>query len=168
MKGIYKYTDLDTGEVVYVGKDSHIDKNSRRNNHISSLHYEKQPFNRVLQNNPERYEYSVVWATDDCTTLKLNKMEILFGKIYNPKFNFGKFGTGGSNGHTEETKIKISMAQNTSGYYRVYQHKNKKVKQGFYWEYVYYEDGKYNSICSVNIKKLEKKVKAKGLEWRCL
>lgn len=26
MKGIYKYTDLKTGEIVYVGKDSHIDK----------------------------------------------------------------------------------------------------------------------------------------------
>lgn len=29
MKGIYKYTDLKTGEIVYVGKDSHIDKHKR-------------------------------------------------------------------------------------------------------------------------------------------
>lgn len=35
-------------------------------------------------------------------------MEILFGKIYNPKFNFGKFGKGGCKGHTEKTKRKLS------------------------------------------------------------
>ena len=107
-KGIYKYTDLKTGEIVYIGKDSHIDKNQRHRNHLSPSRYDKQPFNRILQNNPERYEYGVIWATEDCTDLKLNKMEILFGKIYNPKFNFDEFGKGGCKGHTEETKRKLS------------------------------------------------------------
>lgn len=35
MEGIYKYTDLETGEVVYVGKDSHIDKNERHKDHMA-------------------------------------------------------------------------------------------------------------------------------------
>lgn len=39
MKGIYKYTDLETGEIVYVGKDSHIDKNQHK--HITSVSLEK-------------------------------------------------------------------------------------------------------------------------------
>ena len=220
MKGIYKYTDLMTGEVVYVGKDSHIDKNSRHKDHLSPSRYDDQPFNRIIQNNPERYEYGVIWASEDCTTLKLNKMEILFGKIYNPKFNFDKFGKGGCNGHTEETKQKISesfkgennpmygkthsdksrkkmsenhpdvsgennpmygktrseetknkigesvsKSKNTSGYLNVYKNKTKNCKQGFIWRYTYYKDSKQKSISSVDLGKLEQKVKEKGLKW---
>ena len=210
-KGIYKYTDLETGEVVYVGKDSHIDKNQRHNAHLNPKKYNLQRFNRVLQNNPDRYEYGVIWETEDCTTLKLNKMEILFGKIYNPKFNFGKFGKGGLNSHTDEAKQKISKnnarywkdknfsdehkrkiseskkgctgywkdknlseehslnmskSQNTTGYFRVYIRKCKRLKQGFNWVYQYNENGKKKSISSINIEELKEKVKAKGLEWR--
>jgi hypothetical protein len=39
------------------------------------------------------------------------------------------------------------------------------MKQGFFWRYRYYEDGKQKSINSVDIKKLEEKVKMKGLLW---
>lgn len=189
-KGIYKYTDLETGDVVYVGKDSHIDKQSRHKTHLRPSMYDEQPFNRVLQNNPDRYEYGVIWASEDCTTLKLNKMEILFGKIYNPKFNFDKFGKGGCKGHTEETKKKISEAnkgkvpwhagknhseeykqnmsesKNTSGYLYVYKRKDKTCTQGFIWCYRYRINGKRESILSVDIEKLEEKVKAKGLPWK--
>lgn len=199
MKGIYKYTDLKTGEVVYVGKDSHIDKNQRHKDHLSPSKNNQQQINRVLQNNHDRYEYSIIWASEDCTDLKLNKIEILFGKIYNPKFNFGKFGKGGCKGHTEEskmkmselmkghevsnetrkkigevhkgktisdeTKMKMSEAHNTSGYYRVIKRKDKTCKQGFIWIYRYYENGKRKYITSVDLEKLEEKVKAKGLPW---
>ena len=169
MKGIYKYTDLTNGDVVYVGKDSHIDKNHRHNEHKAPSKYDAQPFNRILQNNPDRYEYGVIWASEDCTDLKLNKMEILFGKIYDPKFNFDEFGKGGCKGHSEKTKIKLSINKNTSGYFRVYKQKNKKYNQGFIWVYRYYDEtGKRKSIISVDIKKLEAKVKAKGLKWECI
>lgn len=68
--------------------------------------------------------------------------------------------------HSEETKIKMSMAQNTTGYLNVYKHKNKNCKQGFEWCYQYYdENGKKKSLYSVDIKKLEQKVKAQGLKW---
>ena len=192
VKGIYKYTDLKTGEIVYVGKDSHIDKHRRHKEHMRPSLYDEQQINRVLQNNPDRYEYGVIWASEDCTELKLNKMEILFGKIYDPKFNFDKFGKGGCKGHTEETKRKISeankgqkpwntnksldsehkhnisKASNTTGYLNVYKAKNKGCKQGFTWCYRYTENSKRKNIASVDIKKLKEKVKAKGLKWQKL
>jgi hypothetical protein len=94
-------------------------------------------------------------------------MEILFGKIYNPKFNFDKFGKGGANKLSLEHKINLSKTQNTTGYFRVYKMKKPDCKQGFIWRYRYYDDnGKRKTIDSVDIKKLEKKVKDKGLVWR--
>lgn len=41
-----------------------------------------------------------------------------------------------------ETQMKISMAQNNSGYFRVHKCKNKNYKQGYGWFYKYYEDKK--------------------------
>ena len=185
IRGIYQYRDLETGDVVYIGKDSSINKNKRHKDHMKISKYDSQPFNRILQNNPNRYEYSVIWVEKDCTTLKLNKMEILFGKIYNPKFSFGKFGKGGnfeiseeakkkmSEAHkdkilSEEHKLNLSRSKNTSGYFRVSKQKDKRVKQGFTWVYQYYIDGKRKGLSSIDINILEEKVKAKGLEWRIL
>ena len=69
--------------------------------------------------------------------------------------------------HSEESKLNMSEARNTSGYFRVSKHKCKTCKQGFKWIYQYYdENNKRKNISSVDIKKLEEKVKAKGLEWR--
>lgn len=66
---------------------------------------------------------------------------------------------------SEEHKQKISESRNTSGYFRVSKHKDKKSKQGFYWIYSYYENSKRKAISATTIDKLEEKVKAKGLEW---
>lgn len=217
MKGIYKYTDLKTGDVVYVGKDSHIDKNIRHYQHLAPSKYDEQPFNRVLQNNLERYDYTVLYSSDDVSEDDLNMLEMSFIERYNPRFNFTKGGDGlaGYNHtketknkiskshkgkthseetkkkiseikkgktlseetknkiseslkgktHSEKTKQKISESQNTTGYYRVTKQKNKQCNQGFVWIYIYYENGKHKRISSVNIKKLEGKVKAKGLKW---
>ena len=87
---------------------------------------------------------------------------------------------------SEETKQKISKAKtgvkhskesciqqsethskryNTTGYYRVSKNKKKDTKQGFTWRYSYPEDGKQKAIVSIDLKKLEEKVKAKGLKW---
>lgn len=193
MKGIYKYTDLKTNDVVYVGKDSHIDKNNRHKEHLQPSKYDKQRFNRVLQNNPERYEYSVLYSSDNVSEDDLNMLEISFIERYNPKFNFTKGGDGTIGfKHSEEAKQKISEAQkgnknnlgcnlsiesklkiskkkgNKTGYFRVKKQKDRTCKQGFVWLYKYYEDGKIKTLSSVDIKKLEEKVKSKGLEWRCL
>ena len=82
----------------------------------------------------------------------------------------GKPGTMKGKHHTEETKQKISeyrsIYKNTTGYYHVTKKIDKTCKQGFLWDYQYRdENGKRKHISSVNIEKLEKKVKAKGLKW---
>lgn len=217
MKGIYQYTDLKTDNIVYIGKDSNIDKNIRHYQHLAHSKYDEQPFNKVLQNNSNRYEYSILYCSDDVSEDDLNMLERIFIERYNPRFNFTKGGEGISGykhseetkrkiseshtgktlseetkkkiseikkgktlsegtknkisetlkgkTHSEKTKQKISESQNTTGYYRVSKQKNKQCNQGFTWIYNYYENGKHKRISSVNIKKLEEKVKAKGLEW---
>ncbi len=81
----------------------------------------------------------------------------------------GKIGYMKDKKHSKETKRKISegesKAKNTSGYYRVHEMKDKTCKQGFIYVYRYLENGKQKSIYSVDIKKLEEKVKERGLSW---
>lgn len=238
--GIYAYIDKKTGEIVYIGKDSHIYKNSRNKAHFSKSKYDEQPINRILQNNPDRYEYKVLYMGNFDQEL-LNILEVNSIAEHNPMFNFtdGGDGTLGYN-HTEDAKSKISDAmkgqqhflghehtqetknqmaeskkgdknpmknpetakkvsealtgrrgpetnmwgkhhtketrtqiskkksrqQNTTGYYRVRKAKTNSCKQGFYYRYRYYDDnGKRKEISSVDIKKLEEKVKKAGLEW---
>ena len=62
-------------------------------------------------------------------------------------------------------KLALSKAGNKSGYYRVYKRVNKRTKQGFEWVYKWRENGKMKTLSSVNLLKLESKVKSKGLPW---
>lgn len=104
MKGIYQYKDLKTNEIVYIGKDSNIDKPYNRDStHKSPAHYNDQSFNRALQNNPERYVYEIIYAGDFSSDM-LNVLEINaiseFKLLHNgerPKFNY----TDGGDGQTE-------------------------------------------------------------------
>lgn len=64
-----------------------------------------------------------------------------------------------------KTKIKMSKNQNTTGYFRVSKKKSKYVKSGYRYDYSYYENNKRKHITSVDLTKLEQKVKEKGLEW---
>ena len=57
----------------------------------------------------------------------------------------------------------MSKKHNTSGYYRV--SKNTYPNGKITWRYIYYEDGKRHSISDPDIKKLQKKVESKGLDW---
>ena len=70
--------------------------------------------------------------------------------------------------HLDESKQKISKTMNSSGYFRVCKKKDKRYNQGFIWVYKYPENGKRNSIYSVSLEKLEKRVKSKGLIWKKL
>jgi group I intron endonuclease len=68
--------------------------------------------------------------------------------------------------HTESARFKMSCRRNSTGYYRVYKYMDKKCKQGFRWRYSYYDENhKQVAISSVDINKLEEKVKSKGLPW---
>jgi len=66
----------------------------------------------------------------------------------------------------EEHRKNLSKSRNTTGFYRVSKEKCKSCKQGFKWVYGYYdENGKRKKITTVNLKKLEEKVKARGFDW---
>ena len=74
--------------------------------------------------------------------------------------------------HQHIIKQGTSRPSNSTGYYRVYKEKDSKYKQGF--TYCYEVDAsrldgdgrKKRKIRSVDLKKLEEKVKAQGYEWR--
>lgn len=227
-QGIYCYIDKKTNEIVYIGKDSYIDKRKRHYAHIAPSMYDRQPFNRIIQKNIDRYEYGIlkegIFSKDE-----LNDMEKNYIKKYNPKFNFTKGGEGTIGyKHSEEAKRKISenhskhnkgkklskevrdkisktvsknnakywkgknfskehiknlseahkgriapleqrinqsKAANSSGYYRVVIRKDKRYASGQRFCYKYNEGNKTRVISSVDIKKLEKKIKEKGLPW---
>ena len=110
MKGIYQYRDLKTDEIVYIGKDSHIENNVRHNAHKNPSKYNHQPFNKILQNNPTRYQYEIIYAGNFDDNL-LNTLEINSIAEEKPKFNFTKGGDGitGYN-HSNESKRKIGEA----------------------------------------------------------
>lgn len=107
--GIYCYCDTKNNDkIVYVGKDSHIGKNKRFNAHMAPSNYNKQRFNRILQNNPDRYKYKVLREGNFEENL-LNVLEIIYTRRYSPKFSY-TIGGDGCTGyhHTEESKQKIS------------------------------------------------------------
>ena len=101
-KGIYGYYDSKNNYIlVYAGKDSNIDAHGNRDyRHNLPSNYDEQVINRVLQNNPDRYEYSVICEYPDLTDDELNWLEcmeimkhkFLYGEI--PKFNFTVGGDG--------------------------------------------------------------------------
>ena len=209
--GIYAYWDNVNGYYAYVGKDSNIDRNIRHKQHLQLCRYDVQPFNKVIQNNPDRYEYRVIME-GGYNDWQLNQMEKLCIKSFKTfkydyparsVFNFTKGGEGSSGivlsdktikkksesqtgrKHTKESKQKmseshtgkiltdehkekISRGRNTSGYLNVSKVKNRRCSQGFHWLYQYYENGKRKAISSIDLKKLEKKVKDKGLTWKKL
>ena len=172
-KGIYCYIDKENDKIVYVGKDSNIDKQKRRRDHLAPSRYNEQLINRILQNNPNRYIYQVLWEINDCTDNHLNQMEIFYIKKYDPQFNFTE-GGGGMSGFkcSEGTRKKISesrsKAQNTTGFYRVYKQKDNTYKQGFTWCYQYQYKSIKKSITNTNLLKLQKKIDSQNLPWKIL
>ena len=111
MLGIYGYYDIEREEFVYIGKDSHIDRKTRHYAHRSPSHFNKQHFNKVLQNNPTRYIYQVLVNDVECEE-RLNALEIMYISNLKPLFNFTEGGEGISGfKHSKETIQKISDAQ---------------------------------------------------------
>lgn len=129
-KGIYCYIDKKDNQIVYVGKDSNIDKNKRHRKHFSPSKYDAQPINRILQNNPDRYTYQVLWEIDDCTDNHLNQMEIFYIKKYDPQFNFTEGGDGMSGfKHSEESRKKISESLKGKKSYEMTEEIKKKISE---------------------------------------
>ncbi len=65
----------------------------RHKGHYRKSLYNDQPINRILQNNPDRYEYKILEEGNISQEL-LNALEMVFIQKYNPKFNFTKGGDG--------------------------------------------------------------------------
>ena len=129
-KGIYCYLDKENDKTVYVGKDSNIDKNKRHRGHLAPSNYNAQPINRIMQNNPGRYIYQVLWEIDDCTDNHLNQMEIFYIKKYDPRFNFTEGGDGMSGfAHSEETRKKMSEAKKGKKPYEMTEETRKKISE---------------------------------------
>lgn len=122
MIGIYCYQDtFKDNEIIYIGKDSNINQNVRDKAHKKPSQYNAQQINRVIQNNPERYQYKVLksWRKGEYHKNLSNALEILYIRRYNPLFNFTKGGEGtlgltsGMKGktHSIATRKKMSEAQ---------------------------------------------------------
>ena len=107
MKGIYYYLDKITGEIDYIGKDSNISRKTRHHAHKCSSYYNDQPFNRILQNNPNRYEYGI-FCEGPFTDEELIQLENIYKKGYSPRFDFEYRSHGGL---TETHKKKISESK---------------------------------------------------------
>lgn len=172
-KGIYCYIDNKNNDIVYVGKDSSIDKNVRHKSHLSPSRYNYQKINQILQNNIDRYSYHIL-AFDVDTEERLNALEIQYIRQLKPKFNFTEGGDGIKGWkHSEDTKINkisktISHQRNTTGFYRVSKAYDKNFKKGFRWRYCYCENRRQRNINSINLSILKQKVLDKNLPWEIL
>lgn len=69
-------------------------------------------------------------------------------------------------GISNETALKLSESQNTTGFFRVKKHKDNSCKQGFTYRYCYYENNTRKTIERVDLNKLKEAVIEKGLIWR--
>ena len=124
VKGIYAYFDTKYDSYNYVGKDSHIDKNRRNYRHNHSYYYGEQSINRILQNNPKRYEYyKLIELSDDFTDDDLNDLESVFIDELNTYhydnpygFNFTKGGDG-SKGYKFSEEHRKKLSENNARYW---------------------------------------------------
>lgn len=171
--GIYIILNNKNGSK-YIGQSQNIEKRWRQ--HKKKLDNNKH-YNTYLQNSWNKYgknSFSFM-ILESCHKNALNSREqywIRYHNTYNNKKHYNLTPGGDSQNnkskkhkHSKKTKNKTSKSVK---YFRVCQHKREIYKQGFIWRYRYHENGKTKDIESVDLKKLEKKVKAKGLEWRKL
>lgn len=179
MNGIYGYWDKKNNYVAYIGRDSNINNNGRFKDHLVPSRYDEQQFNRVIQNNPDRYEYFVL-AEGEFSNDELNEMEsqaIEIFKTYHydyPEksvFNFDKGGKGKIGYHhtLDSQKQSSNSHNNKTGFFRVIIENKPKCKKGFVFTYQYYDDnGVRKSISRTTLKALKKVVISKNLHWEII
>ena len=95
---------------MYIGQSNDIER--RHRDHIRPSRYNEQVVNRVLQNNPERYELVIIkyrpgFSKEDRDILEKHYIEF-YNTFADDKFNFTTGGDGGL--FLEETRKKISEA----------------------------------------------------------
>ena len=97
--------------MMYIGQSNDIER--RHRDHIRPSRYNEQVVNRVLQNNPERYELVIIksrpgFSKEDRDILEKHYIEF-YNTFADDKFNFTTGGDGGLFS-SEETRKKISEA----------------------------------------------------------
>ena len=133
--GIYMYKDNKTGQIVYIGKDSHIDVDERHHSHKRPSSYDAQPFNRALQNNPDRYSYKVYCHASSLD--ELNRIEFDLINLYRPKFNFRHGGGKGYiNPEFEYTAVKNGMSTNGNQRYTIQSMNHKQMISSENYEFL--------------------------------
>jgi hypothetical protein len=134
MMGIYCYKDTQkNNEIVYIGKDSYINKHKRHTYHNAPSCYNNQQINRVLQNNPNRYKYEVLkaWDKKKYNEKLASALEIIYIRRYNPIFNFTKGGEGLLGVKlSEETRKKISNAKKGKSFSEEHKQNLSKALKG--------------------------------------
>lgn len=112
--GIYFYYDTKHQYTVYIGKDNDILNKKRHHDHLKPSNKKDQPFNAILQANPNRYEYGEI-IIGNYSEQELNEMERYFIRLFKthrdsyPDRNVWNFKLGGEGGpHSIKTKEKLS------------------------------------------------------------
>lgn len=94
IKGIYGYFDTLKYEIIYIGKDSHIEKKKRHREHYQPSLKNVQKINQVLQNDKVgRYSY-VEFEKGYYDNNILNEKEIYWISYFEPKHNYTEGGDG--------------------------------------------------------------------------
>lgn len=129
-QGIYCYIDKKNNTIIYIGRDSYINKKSRHRHHFYKGAYDLQPINRILQNNPDKYKYKVL-EKGNISNKILNGLEMAFIQKYSPKFNFTKGGEGCS-GRLVSSKTRDKIRKSLRGKKFSEEHKKNisKSKKG--------------------------------------
>ena len=129
MKGIYGYLDKKDNSIVYVGKDSNLEINKRHYDHLSPSKYKAQPFNRILQNNPNRYVYKRLYVCPShLDEVDLNGLEMQYIEALNPKFNF-TIGGDGLIGYKPSLQHRKKISEANKGKKRSEEYKQRLSKR---------------------------------------
>ncbi len=119
--GVYYYIDTETGLIDYIGFDSHID--SPYNRHYQHLNRIDIHFDKVLQNNPNRWEYHIFKNFD--TLEEANQCEYDLINLYRPRFNFKH---GGINGGKFYQDFEYTVIKAGKIGFRIYDRNHKAIK----------------------------------------
>ena len=129
MKGIYAYYDTIKEEIIYIGKDSYIDKKVRHTDHHCPSRYNTQQINRVLQNNPNRYVYKMIYeCPPHLDDIDLNGLEMQYIEALNPKFNF-TIGGDGLIGYKPSLQHRKKISEANKGKKRSEEYKQRLSKR---------------------------------------
>lgn len=182
--GIYLITNNITGKQ-YVGQSKYIEKRIKQHQYCSDLRTSYLE-NSIKKYGWENFTYTILC---ECPEENLDDEERKFINLYgtyndgynltwggelkgygNPMYNpvLAKKNGDARRGRVcpKEIKLKVSKTKNKTGFYKVFKENDKKLAQGFCYRYeVKLESGKTKILRSIDINRLEDKVKKNGFDW---